>query len=84
MGWFGNKVDKDSLERSISRDEELIRELKSGNAWWFNPNTDDYDVDIDDYDDVSEGNLKADNMIVSYFTEEEKAFLLELFREKND
>ena len=48
------------------------------------PNTDDYDVDIDDYDDVSEGNLKADNMIVSYFTEEEKAFLLELFREKND
>ena len=48
------------------------------------PNTDDYDVDIDDYDDVSEGNLKADNMIVSYFTEEEKAFLLELFREKNE
>ena len=48
------------------------------------PNTDDYDVDIDDYDDVSEGNLKADNMIISYFTEEEKAFLLELFREKND
>ena len=38
----------------------------------------------DDYDDVSEGNLKADNMIVSYFTEEEKAFLLELFREKNE
>ena len=48
------------------------------------PNTDDYDVDVDDYDDVSEGNLKADNMIISYFTEEEKAFLLELFKEKND
>jgi len=48
------------------------------------PNTDDYDVDVDDYDEVSEGNLKADNMIISYFTEEEKAWLLELFREKND
>ena len=51
MSWFGNKVDKDSLERSINRDEELIRELKSGNAWWFNSDTDDYDKELRELED---------------------------------
>ena len=48
------------------------------------PTTDDYDLDIDDYDEISEGTLKAENIMVSYFTEDERMWLLNFFKETSN
>ena len=48
------------------------------------PTADDYDLDIDDYDEISEGTLKAENIMVSYFTEDERMWLLNFFKETSN
>ena len=44
---------------------------------------DDEDYNIDEYDEVSEETLKAGNIVISYFNEEEYNWIMNLFRETN-